>query len=423
MANSEASSFFLQPESPITSPQEHDQELTQQCNKICSVRNDIKVAILALQWRFPFSAFSHLSRELAIQLSRHPQVTVSLLVPQQSFSEEDKKDAFSYGITIIEAQARPGCPDPIDWLYVPPKDFVTDVLVTLDDSFGKIAQVLKENRQCKRIQVVYSLSKESGAITPTKSKHQSNAGLCEGADLVVAIGSNIADELRALLRYCKKEVFPLTPGIMSDLSNVSHTTDDGRNFRILVLSCSSSDDSVDFYEDRLDIAAKAVAELRDKTLHLIFLGVAEGKQKEFLQMCCQYGVLEHQLAIGSFPRTEEDLRRLFCEVDLGILLSAREGSDLTALGALSAGLPVVVTGDSGFAEALKEVPFGDSSVVCSEDSENPEAWAAAIKRVRKTNRNRRLKQAASLRSRFDETHSWADGCKDLVERMLKICQN
>ena len=385
---------------------------------MCTFSDEIKVTILTHKWSFPFSAFSYLSRELAIQLAKHPQVKVSLLVPQKSFTEEEKNDAHSYGITTVEAKARPGFPDPQDWLNFPPKSFVTDVVVALDDKLGKIAQVLKEHRQCRRIQVVYSLTKDpgAGAVSYSKNKHQTNVGLCEGADLSVAIGSRLADELAASLRYCDKQVVTLTPGLISDLSNVSQATNEGRKFRILVLS---GDDPEDFYQDRLDIASKAVAELKDKTFHLIFVGVAEGNEQEFVNLCCQCGVAKQQLTIRSFPRSEEDLRRLFCEVDLGILLSNSEGSGLVALGALSAGLPVIVSGDSGFAEALKAVPFGTSSLVTSEDAEQ---WADAIKKVRETDRKTRLEQAESLRSHYDEKYNWEKQCGALVEKILKMCQ-
>jgi len=51
---------------------------------------------------------------------------------------------------------------------------------------------------------------------------------------------------------------------------------------------------------------------------------------------------------------------------------------LTGLEALSAGLPVLVSKNSGFGEALSKVPLGSSFVV---DTEDPEVWAAAIRNI------------------------------------------
>ena len=64
-----------------------------------------------------------------------------------------------------------------------------------------------------------------------------------------------------------------------------------------------------------------------------------------------------------FNESREKLARLFCEVDLVIMPSRTEGFGLAALEALSAGLPVLVSGNSGLGEALQEVPYGSNCVV------------------------------------------------------------
>ena len=368
---------------------------------------------------------------MTVQLAKHPRVEVSLLVPHNSISEQDKQEARNCAIGIVEAQARPGFSDPTDWLYCPPNNFLTHMVVALDDNLGKIAHVLKVHRLSgKRIQMVYSLSKEigtfssrlqnlskeSGKFSSSKRKHQTNVGLCEGADLVVGLGSKIADELTASLRFCDKPVVNLTPGIFSELSKLNHAKEDGRNFRILVLS---ENDPVEHCHDRFHIATKAVSLLRDKTFQLVFIGVEGDKRNEFLEQCCQCGAAKQQLITKNFPESEEDLKRLFCEVDLAILLSTEEECGLIALGALSAGLPVAVCGDSGFAEALKEVPFGTASIV---DSENADEWANSIRKVRETDRKTRLEQAAALRSHFEETYNWKKQFECLVEKMFAMCQ-
>ena len=90
-----------------------------------------------------------------------------------------------------------------------------------------------------------------------------------------------------------------------------------------------------------------------------------------------------------FNENREQLARLFCEVDLAIMPSRTEGFGLAALEALSAGLPVLVSGNSGLGEALKEIPNGSNCVVKSKD---PKDWANAIRVVRKKNRTLRLRE-------------------------------
>ena len=100
--------------------------------------------------------------------------------------------------------------------------------------------------------------------------------------------------------------------------------------------------------------------------------------------------------------SREELADLFCEVDLAIMPSRTESFGITALGALSAGLPVLVNGNSGLGEALKEVPLGSHSVV---DSEDPKDWA---------------KEINCLRDFYLKRYSWEQLCKSLVIKMRNL---
>ena len=63
---------------------------------------------------------------------------------------------------------------------------------------------------------------------------------------------------------------------------------------------------------------------------------------------------------------------MFRQADLVVMPSRTEGFGLAALEALSASLPVLVSGNSGLGEALKEIQSGSSCVV---ESEEPKDWA------------------------------------------------
>ena len=55
-----------------------------------------------------------------------------------------------------------------------------------------------------------------------------------------------------------------------------------------------------------------------------------------------------------------------------------EGFGLVALEAMSAGLPVLASANSGFGEVMQEVDCGSQCVIYSED---PEGWSAEIKKL------------------------------------------
>ena len=65
--------------------------------------------------------------------------------------------------------------------------------------------------------------------------------------------------------------------------------------------------------------------------------------------------------------------------------SRTEGFGLTALEALSAGLPVLVSCNSGLGEALEKVRFGSHFVV---NSDYPTEWTKAIRGVHRKGQER-----------------------------------
>ncbi|XP_068738018.1 D-inositol 3-phosphate glycosyltransferase-like [Montipora capricornis] len=92
----------------------------------------------------------------------------------------------------------------------------------------------------------------------------------------------------------------------------------------------------------------------------------------------QCGLSANHLRVRGYDKSRESLKQLFCEVDLVIMPSRTDGFGLTGLEALSAGLPVLVSKNSGFGEALCKVPLCSPFVI---DSDNPDVWAAAIKSI------------------------------------------
>ena len=180
-------------------------------------------------------------------------------------------------------------------------------------------------------------------------------------------------------------------------------------------------DNEDFQLKGYDIAARAIAELKDEPqpYKLLFVGAPSGEEEKVKDLLLQQGIDRSQLTVRCFSESREQLARLFCEVDLAIMPSRTEGFGLAALEALSAGLRVLVSGNSGLGEALQEVLNGSNCVV---ESEHRKDWANAIKAVRKKKRKLRLREAKVLQGEYAEIYRWQDHCNRLVERMLAISQ-
>ena len=241
--------------------------------------------------------------------------------------------------------------------------------------------------------------------------------LCKMADQVITIGFKLAEVYKHHLCGAKQEkkVFDLTPGIFSEFLEVEQAAEERETFCILVIG--SGDSCEDFNVKGYDIAAKAIAELKDESYKLKFVCPAGGKGDIVAEKLLHHGISRNQLIVRSIDDSRKVLADLFCEVDLAIMPSRTEGFGTTALEALSAGLPVLVSGNSGLGEALKKVPLGSQSVV---DSEDPKDWAREIKRVRQKKRKVRLSESSLLREKYLEKYTWEVPCRSLVIKMKKL---
>ena len=381
----------------------------------------MRITLLSSEWRSTKGGLSTINRELAIQLAKHPSVEVSVYLPQ--CSEEDKRVAARHNVHLIEAEKMPGY-DPVDWLSFLPKDHAVDCVIGHGAVLGRQVQGIKRDRpHCKWIQVVHTAPEELGMykgyeerISKGEEKHVVEVELCKLADQVVAVGGKLADAFSGYLRSCEKhqEVLNLTPGIFSEFADVKQASQEIGSFSVLVFGRG---DTEDFQLKGYDIAAQAIAELKDTTYKLVFVGATGGEEEKVADLLLKHGIDRSQLRVRRFDESREKLARLFCEVDLAIMPSRTEGFGLAALEALSAGLPVLVSANSGLGEALRKVSYGSCSVV---DSEDPKDWANGIRVARQKDRKIRLDESKILSETYAKVYNWQDHCNRLVEIMRNI---
>ena len=184
-------------------------------------------------------------------------------------------------------------------------------------------------------------------------------------------------------------------------------------FRLTVVHFGEEDFSVKGF----DVAAKAVASLEN--IKLVFVGASEGALEDVKNRFLKCGIHASNLTVRSFSPDRKHLERLFCEVDLAVMPSRAEGFGLTALEALSAGLPILVSENSGFGEALSKVRFGSYFVV---DSDDAQVWANAIKRLQVKERSDRLEESEILRSLYAKRYDWKKQCGELISKMTALVE-
>ena len=379
------------------------------------------MTLLSSEWRSTKGGLSTINRELAIQLAKFQGVQVSVYLPE--CSEKDKQVAASHNVHLIQAKKLIGY-DPLDWLAVTPEGHIVDCVIGHGVLLGKQVQIIKRLHDCKWVQVVHTDPEELGmrksyddAISKDETKHHNEKELCKLADHVVAIGPKLAEAFSGYLRPSGKDedVLNLTPGVFTEFADVKQAVKERTTFSVLVFGRG---DSEDFELKGYDIAAQAIVQLKDmpQPYKLKFVGAPSGEEEQVKEKLLAQGITHDQLTVRSFKEREQ-LTELFSEADLAMMPSRTEGFGMAALEALSAGLPVLVSGNSGLGEALKKVPYGSNSVV---DSEDPKEWAKAIRKIREKSRDLRLQEIKSLREAYAKVYNWEQQCKVLLETMVKL---
>ena len=375
----------------------------------------LNVTLLAAAWGSKHVDTSIMNRELAINLAKvqwckneRVEVQVTFFVP--NCSDQEKREAETFNVTIVEAEKYPGMGIYYGLSFLP-EDLPVDVVIGHDMITGVQALAIKKRRKCKCVYVVHTDLKELNNQTENKNVIE----LCEIADLVMTVGPKLKEVYSNQLRGCGKEdnVFEFTPGIIEELF-VQHARRDNATFRVLLLGRTYP---MDFEQKGYNVVVKAFKdELKGENYCLVLVCAPlkrAGEIREYLKR--EFGIPEELVEVKEFTESREELKSLFRQVDLAIMPSRTEGFGLSALEALSAGLPILVANNSGLAHALREIKFGD---LCIVDSDDAKEWAKKMKAVRKKDRKTtRLPEINLLRSSYEEKYNWQKQCTSLVEKI------
>jgi glycosyltransferase involved in cell wall biosynthesis len=162
-------------------------------------------------------------------------------------------------------------------------------------------------------------------------------------------------------------------------------------------------------EKALDIMLDALEQLRDLPVLLVVIG--EGREREILEQRARATGLEHRIRwLGIVPRSA----RYFSAFDLFGLSSRTEGTPITVLEAMEAGVPIVTTAVGGIPDMVSEQ---EAWLV---PADNPAALAAAIRDAWSSPETRQSRAAAArlrLASEF-AVAPWLDRYEALYRELL-----
>ena len=386
----------------------------------------IDVMFLCDEWKSSKGGLSTFNREFAINLAKTTTDSMEIHCYVSKSDDRDREDARQHGVNIITARSVPGSTDPLDRLKIPPPELPhPDIVIGHGRKFGTSACLIVRATKCKWFQFVHVFCEDLGkykktavaatdTIEENEKKHKMEIELCEAADAVVAVGSRLQEKYSRSLPNVKVEI--ITPGIFEKFSSESQLAIDRsvvRKFNVFMFGRASFEDlTLKGY----DIVANAIGSL-GKKFELTFVGSSPGEHQKveewFLEKTC---ITRNQLTIRGFCSEQDELRAMFHQSDLVALPSRTEGFGLVALEAISAGIPVLVSGESGIAEALQEVEGGKSVIVESDDDANE--WAQRIKGVSSQSPEERKTSAVQLRENYKKIYSWSTEC-DRFKRMIE----
>ena len=404
----------------------------------------IDVMFLCDEWKSSKGGLSTLNREFAINLAKTTIESMKIHCYVSKSDDRDRDDARQHGVNLITAQSVPGSTDPLDWLKIPPLELPhPDIVIGHGRKFGTPACLIVRATKCKWVQFVHVFCEDLGkyketataatdTIEENEKKHKMEIELCKAADAVVAVGSRLQQKYSRSLPNVNVEI--ITPGILEKFSieSTQHASVMARTlnalkmkfyvfmkkFNVFMFGRATFEDlTLKGY----DIVANAIGSL-GKTFELTFVGSSPGEHRKiehwFLENTC---ISRNQITIRSYCSEQDELRAMFHQSDLVALPSRTEGFGLVALEVISAGIPVLVSGESGIAEALREVEGGKSVIVESDDDANE--WAQRIKGVSSQSPEERQTNAMQLRENYKKIYCWSTECERFKGMIQNVMEN
>ena len=385
----------------------------------------IHVLFVCDEWNSSKGGLPTFNREFAINLAKASRDDFAIFCYVCQSSESDREDARKNGVNIITAKSVPGTHDRLEWLRLPPSELPhPDVVIGHGRKFGTPAYCLVQITNCKWVQFVHVFCEDLGkykqtetdAVEENERKHKEEVKLCKAANAVVAVGSRLQQKYSRCLP--DRTVHIITPGIfdkfvyLSDqkFATVSHSSDE---FSVFVFGRGS-------YEDLAlkgyDIIANALSSLGEK-FKMTFVGSPEGQHKRIMEWFLKNtSIKTRQLTVRGYCNQDE-VKEMFYAADLVAMPSRTEGFGLIALEAISAGVPVLLTSESGIAKALQQVDGGMSVII---ESEDPKEWSRKIRTLSEKKPHGRLNTAVELRESYNKTFPWDMQCKQFKDVILRM---
>jgi glycosyltransferase involved in cell wall biosynthesis len=390
---------------------------------------------VATEWSSKHGGLSTFNREFCVALARE-QHDVFCFVPDAD--EDEMKNAHSAGVSLIRAKRIPAM-DPSSWLLQRPSlpnGRTPDFIIGHDRQTGPHAMVLSADMYPKseRIHFIHTAPAEiewfktvspgCTASEKAEDRQREQVELCRTAQIVAAVGPRLHREIAQALygAFDPEKILAFNPGLNTD--GVVKPEGIPPAYQCLVLGRA---------EDRqlkgLDLAARAMAlaynklrgELRRNTFDLVVRGVPDGEGDELRKwMQSKARNTAFRILPKNYSSDTQTLREDIKKASLVLMPSKAEGFGLVGLEAIGLGVPVLLSEQSGLAEALQALSEEHSckhiAQVTGRLSDDAEVWSQRIA-FALMDREASYKRAWELREKLIPHMNWQTSIRTLFHKL------
>jgi glycosyltransferase involved in cell wall biosynthesis len=386
--------------------------------------------VVATEWFSKNGGVSTFNRDLCIALAKAKQNVHCLVLDA---SNEEKKSANDFGVKLIEADKSVNSDTRERFFIKPELDFTPDVLIGHDIITGKYSKLYKNNyfkdafhilfihTNPQEIEYFKAQNENETASAKGSKKNISQRELIQSANLVVGVGSRLyrnAEKIISALVKNKPDIYQFNPILNPKIDIIPPNS----TYSVLCLGRAE-----DFELKGLDIASYAMGKYIDNNNNSkkVELWVRGAKSKDGdnlktkLEKCSNSKKLK--IITEEYTSQIKEIEINLKQSSLFLMPSRAEGFGLVGLEAISFGVPVLISKESGLGELLIEV-LGDEKAkdyvidTQGEIEEIAKRWEREID-FKLRDREASLKKAKELKEELREFLSEENIIKDFLAKI------
>ena len=335
-----------------------------------------KILAVATEWRSGHGGISTFNRELCTALAKLGHEVACLVI---SVTEQEISDAKVANVRLIAPPSDPGTSpeEPLILLLFYKEQlapFVPEVVIGHDHITGLAGHhIARRVYDIPYVHFVHTLPEEIEKYKTRSPRSWLRGGVksgiqtqqCKTAQLVVAVGPRIYSDFCSRLGWVGTPVVEIHPGLSHKLTK--HTADLSKPRRADCLLVARLEDPV---LKGAPLACQIITQLNSaQSWHppsrrpkLILRGFTQDAFEAQLDAIDGMEAAKEFVSCRPYTAEEDDIASDICAASVVIMPSKHEGFGLTALEAIAAGIPIVITSESGLGEFLlnKELPTIDA---------------------------------------------------------------